>query len=153
MIRHSTPRRRPRTLGTVAGRFLGAGAWLTVLLLVNVWPGWHVLPFLSAEAGSVVWLVNLCISVRIVAQLLYLLDGGTILAAATHYLIVLIDMIVAAEILLVFPFDFGDDGANWAATMRILLLTAVVVSGLRAVGASLVLAKTIRAARLAPRST
>ncbi|MCX6431570.1 MAG: hypothetical protein NTX29_01880 [Actinobacteria bacterium] len=123
----------PRRNGSVAFHVTAEVLWLAVLIALNAIPGWHAVPFLASSFGSVLWLVNLCIVARIVAHLFYLADGAGRFRPVGDYLIALLDLIVAAEILVVFPFDFGADGAPWETTARLLLMAVVVLSvGLRA---------------------
>ncbi len=126
----------PRRNGSLAGHVVAEVFWVAVLIALNVVPGWHAIPFLAPSFGSVLWLINLCLVARIVAHLFYLADGAGRFRPVGDYLIALLDLIVAAEILLAFPFDFGPDGATWETTARLVLLAAVVISALRAAGAA-----------------
>jgi hypothetical protein len=135
----------------VGGQVFAVAFWLVVLFAVNVYPGWHTLPLLSSAAASVLWLVNLCIVARIIAHLVYLVDDAGRYRPIGDYVIALIDLVLAAELLRVFPFDFGE-ASEWATTVQILLLTGVVWSGLRAGGAAVRIAHRFRAMRLATRS-
>ena len=125
-----------RRNGSVVGHVVAEVWWLLVLFALNVLPGWHAVPFLDPSAGSVLWLVNLCIVARLVAHLFYLADGAGRFRPVGDYLIALLDVIVAAEVLVVFPFDFGTAGATWDTATRVLLLAGVVVSALRAAAAA-----------------
>jgi hypothetical protein len=125
-----------RRNGSVVGHVVAEVWWLLVLFALNVLPGWHAIPFLDASAGSLLWLVNLCIVARLVAHLVYLADGAGRFRPAGDYLIALLDLIVAAEVLVEFPFDFGAAGATWETATRLLLVAAIVISVLRAAGAA-----------------
>ena len=125
-----------RRNGSVVGHVVAEVWWLLVLFALNVLPGWHAIPFLDASAGSLLWLVNLCIVARLVAHLVYLADGAGRFRPAGDYLIALLDLIVAAEVLVEFPFDFGAAGATWETATRLLLVSAIVISVLRAAGAA-----------------
>ena len=77
--RISSPRRVRRRVGrngSAGGQAFASGLWIVVLLAVNVYPGWHTIPFLTAQAAGVLWLVNLCIVTRIIAHLVYIGDGA-----------------------------------------------------------------------------
>src|SRR6478672_11730588 len=114
---------------TVAARRLGygVGALVNVGLLyaVNIWPGWEVVPFLTAETASILGLVNLSIVSNLAANAVYLVDDAAWLKALGSILTTTVGMITLVRIWQVFPFDFGSSSFNWELVTRIILIIGI----------------------------
>src|SRR6476661_10574707 len=66
-----------RRLGYVIGALLN----LALLYAVNIWPGWEVVPFLTAETVTVLAIVNLSFVGNLVANAVYLVNDAPWLKA------------------------------------------------------------------------
>jgi hypothetical protein len=71
------PTRRPPVATRQIGYVVTAVCDATQLYLVNVWPGWQAVSFLTEETRQVLGLVNLSLAAGLVANLIYLAqDAG-----------------------------------------------------------------------------
>ncbi|HEX6232705.1 MAG TPA: hypothetical protein VFZ63_06230 [Jiangellaceae bacterium] len=59
------PATATRRLGYVFGMLAGAAG----LILINIWPGWEQLSFLTRDTTEVLWLVNAALLAGMVADL------------------------------------------------------------------------------------
>lgn len=125
----SHPRSRKSQPGPV-GRRVGYAVAIVVnvmlLLLVNVWPTWRVLPFLTEGMLDVLALVNLGLIAGMVANLLNLLFDARWLRAAGDLVTSVIAVFTLLRFWDVFPFAFPDSGFDWALLTRVLLGVAIV---------------------------
>jgi hypothetical protein len=134
---------------TVAARRMGyvVGALVNVALLyaVDIWPGWEVVPFLTAEAASVLVLVNLSIVTNLAANAVYLVYDEAWLKALGSILTTTVGMITLVRIWQVFPFDFGGSSINWQLVTRFLLIIGIVGSDIGIIVAFIALVKSFAA--------
>ena len=148
MNRHATRRRRRRSDGR-GGYLLGAAVYALLLFGVNGWPGWESIPFLTSSAGSLLWLVNLSLSLGLLAQLVCSVDDSARVRAVGVYGVALVNIALVASLLHVFPFDFGDVDPAWASATRLVLVLLLVWACVRAMRASVRLARGRQQVRLA----
>ena len=114
-----------------------------LLYLVNSWPGWDVLPFLTGDFEEVLGLVNLSLWAGLVANLLYIAYDGARFRSLGETVTTAITLVVLVRIWQVFPFDFG--GADlWDVLVRIAIVVGVVGS---AVAVVVNLVRTLRTTR------
>jgi hypothetical protein len=99
---------------------------LVLLLLVNVWPSWRVLPFLTDGMLDVLPLVNLGLVAGMVVNLLNLLFDVRWLRAAGDLITSVIAVITLLRFWDVFPFAFPDSGFDWELLTRVALGVAIV---------------------------
>ena len=119
----STLARRP-SAGTRRAGYVAAVVVNAVLLwLVNVWPGWQAVPFLTAETPQVLGLVNASFVLAIVLNLLYLLHDPLWLTTLGTLATTAVGVAVLATSLAVFPFDLP--GA-WETVARVVLVVGLV---------------------------
>lgn len=122
----ATTTSRARQAGYVVAALVNVGlAWL-----VNVWPGWEAVPFLTADAAEVIPLLNASLAVGAVSNLVYLLYDPPWLRALGSVATAGLSVAVLARTLAVFPFDFGDDASTWEPIAEVGLIFLVVASGL-----------------------
>jgi hypothetical protein len=132
---------------TAAARRLGygVGALVNVALLyaVNIWPGWEVVPFLTAETASVLVLVNLSIISNLTANAVYLVYDAAWLKSLGTVLTTTVGMITLVRIWQVFPFDFGGSSFNWQLVTRVLLIIGIVGSDIGIIVAFIAFVKNV----------
>jgi hypothetical protein len=103
------------------------GALVNAVLLaaVHLWPGWQVVPFLTAETPTVLGAVDAMLLTGIVVQLLLLVPGWGWLTAAGNLVTSVVGLLATVRVLQVFPFAF-DGGFDWAPVVRVLLVLGVL---------------------------
>ena len=101
---------------------------LILLYLVNVTPGWRVLPFLTGDFVDVLWLVNLSMVASSAANAAYLGYDPPRFKSVCQIGISAIGLATAIRMWQVFPFDFSAYSFNWAGLTRVLLALGIVGS-------------------------
>jgi hypothetical protein len=109
------------------GYLVAAGINVVLLLLVNVRPGWEVVPFLTPETANVIGLVNLSLILGILTNVVYSVRDPSWLKALGSVVTTAVALAVTARTLQVFPFDFGDSGVDWPLWARLGLWFCIVV--------------------------
>lgn len=103
---------------------------LVLLYLVNVWPGWQALGFLTADTELVIDWVNLSFGVAIVINAVYVFRDPLWLKALGDAMSAAVSFVVTLALLQTFPFDFSAYAFNWDIVVRILLWIALVGSAI-----------------------
>jgi hypothetical protein len=104
-----------------------------MLYLVNVQPGWQVLPFLTDGIVDVLGLVNLSLAAGIVVNAFYLVDDRPVVRSAGELTATGIALVVLIRLLQVFPFDFGGWATVGPIQMSFVVRLALVVVAVAAV--------------------
>ena len=114
---------RPRQPSTSASRRAGyAGSMVAsgvMLVLVNVWPGWEAVPFLTAQTVLVVGAVNASILARGAADLVNLVLDLPRPRALGDLVSLGFAIVAMVRIWQVFPLDVV--GTTWEVVARLLL--------------------------------
>lgn len=116
------------TAGRRVGYVIGAGVNVALLVLVNVWPGWRSVSFLTADAADVVGLVNLSLVLGIVTNGIYVVRDTPGVKALGDVVTTSVALAVLIRVQQVFPFDFDESGVDWAFWARAGLWFAIVVT-------------------------
>ncbi len=117
---------RPAQATRRTGYVIGALVNLVLLYLVNVWPGWEAVPFLTDATTRVLALVDATMIVGLVVYLGYLVYDSPRAVALGGVLTTGIGLVTMIRFWQVFPFDFGDTA--WPVVARILLVVGLVGS-------------------------
>lgn len=125
-----TPLRAPRGGTRIAGYAVGAVVNASLLLLVNVWPGWHAVWFLTAEFGDVLWLVNAVAVTGLLAQLVYLMMERPWLRPTGDLVVTTVGLVAAVALLRTFPFAFPGQSFDGEGLVRLLLVVGIVGSAI-----------------------
>ena len=128
---HSVRPERASRAARSFGYLLGAGLQVALIWLVNVEPGWRVVPFLTEDASQVIWLFNVSLVIGLVINVIWLAYdpprvlrlGDAVSAAAA--------LAVTARLLDVFPFEFASD--VWETTVRVVLIVSILGTGIAVV--------------------
>jgi hypothetical protein len=131
--------RRPSRASRGVGYAVAVAVNLLMLYLINIWPGWHAVPFLTDDFVQVLYLVNLSLVVSAAVNVLYLGYDARWFVALGGLATTGVGLVVLTRIWQVFPFDFSS-GSNWALVVRVLLVLAMVGSGVALVVQSVQLA-------------
>jgi hypothetical protein len=97
---------------------------LVMLLLINVWPGWQVVPFLTVSTVLVLGAVNASIVARAVADLVNLVFDLPRLRALGDIVSICFGLVALVRIWQVFPLDVV--GTGWETLARVLLLLGLL---------------------------
>jgi hypothetical protein len=122
------PQARPgRTArsGTYGG---GIVVNVVMLVLINAWPGWEAVPFLTDRAPEVLGIVNASLVVAIVVNVLLSAADPPRFKALTDLAITGVGIAAIVQIWQVFPFEVL--GTTWETVIRVLLVVALVGSGI-----------------------
>lgn len=122
------PTRTPSMTSRRAGYVAAAVVDVVLLYLVNVWPGWTVLPFLTDGMADVVGLVNLSLVATLVANLVWLGYDPPWFIATCQVFLSVVSLAVAITLLQAFPFDFTAYAFDWALLTTVVLWVAVLGS-------------------------
>jgi len=119
----------PRVQGTVARR-AGFTAGIVVnsalLYVVNAWPGWRSLTFVTADADQLIPLLNAALVAGIIANLIYLVADRRWVKALGDLFTVGISLAFLVWTWRVFPFVFTDTTVDWATIIRVVLGFSIV---------------------------
>jgi uncharacterized membrane protein YeaQ/YmgE (transglycosylase-associated protein family) len=122
----TTATHRPSTATRRVGYVFGILAGAVGLFLINVWPGWEAVPFLTADTAEVLWLVNITLVAGIVANLVYLGYDPPWFAALGNVVTTTVGLVAAVRLLQVFPVDFSGMSVDLTVLVRVVLIVAVV---------------------------
>jgi hypothetical protein len=113
------------------GSYTAALLTNTVMLyLINGWPGWQAVPFLTDDTEKVIGLVNASIVASLVVNAMYLGYDGRWFKHLGDMTLATFGMLVAVRMWTVFPFAFAASGLDWSLVVRALLVVAIVGSGI-----------------------
>jgi hypothetical protein len=120
-----THNRRPTAVARRVGYLIAASSGVVMLYLVNVWPGWQVVPFLTARFPQVLGLLNVSLGVGIVLNLVYLVADPRRWKPAGDLVNAVVGLAVLVRFWRVFPFAFTATSFDWAPVLRGLLGLAI----------------------------
>lgn len=113
-----------KRVGYLSAVLVNAG----LLYVVNVWPGWDALDFLTDATRQVLPVLNASIVAGIVANLVYVGYDARWLTSLGNLLTTAVGVAALVRIWQVFPFDFTGSFVGWAPVVRIVLVVAIVGS-------------------------
>jgi hypothetical protein len=126
----SAPPSRPSTGMRRTGYAVALVVNVALLVGVNAWPGWDVVPFLTQDTTQVVPVVNASIVVNLVVNVGYLFHDPPRVRSAGDLLTLAVGELALLRIWQVFPFDLWSEPFDWTLLVRILLGIAIVGSAL-----------------------
>lgn len=100
---------------------------------INVWPGWQVLPFLTADMARVLDLINASLIAGIIVNLVCVVIRARALMALGNLVVIGFGVAAMLRLWEVFPFDFGDSWSGWPVLVRVFLVVGIVGSVIGAV--------------------
>ena len=113
------------------------------LWAVNIWPGWEVSPFLKAETAMEIGVVNACIWINLVINVLYAIDDNAWIKFFGTLASNVVGIFAMLRIWDVFPFDFGETTFDWALVTRIVLVVGIAGSVIAMIAAVVTFAKAL----------
>ena len=96
-----------------------------LLALVNGWPGWRALPILTADATSVIAVLNLALVIGILVNTVNMVVDIRWVRAVGEIITSTVALVFLAQLLGIFPFSFSDGSIDWALVTRTVLWFAV----------------------------
>ena len=117
--------RRPAVAARRVGYGVAAVVNAAILYMVNVSPGWQVLPFLTDDMSLLVGVVNASIVVHLVANMVYVVADPRWLKALGDLLTTTVGLAALVRIWQVFPFAFTSSAVDWSLVARVALGVAI----------------------------
>ncbi len=108
-----------------AGHAVAVVINLVLLYVVNVWPGWDAVPFLTPDTTQVLGLVNASLWVSAVAETTYVITTSAWWRALGDAVTTGVGLAATIQIWQVFPFDLS---SGWDVAARVFLGIAIVGS-------------------------
>ena len=103
---------------------------LALLVLVNVWPGWQAVPFLTPETAEVVPYVNASILVSVLVNIVFLFTDSARVKALGDLMTGAASFVATWVLLAVFPFDFSPYAFPWEFLAWGILILALLGTGI-----------------------
>ena len=123
-------KKRPSVGARRFGYVVAALVNAAMLYLVNVWPGWDAVPFLTDETTQVLGLVNASMVIGIAANLVYVANDTTWVRGIGELTTTAVGLAAMIQIWQVFPFDFAGYSFDWDVVVRVLLVLGMVGSAI-----------------------
>ena len=105
---------------------------VAMLVIVQNILEWGWLPFLTDEFADVVPWISFSLIASIVANVIYQFDDSQTVKSVGQIAVNLISVWVTYTVLTVFPFDFTGYQFDWEIVTRVVLILAIVGSGIGA---------------------
>jgi len=122
----SVSKRTGRRIGYVVAILVN----LAFLAIINAWPGWEAMPFVTADAVEVVPLVNASIVVSMLANLLFMFEDRPRFKAAGDVVTGIVSIVAISAMLTVYPFDFSAYAFPWELLTKVALWIALIGTGI-----------------------
>jgi hypothetical protein len=118
-------KRRPPVAVRRLGYVIAVTVNAAMLYVVNVWPSWHEVPFLTPQTVDVLGIVNVSIVVGVVANVVYLAYDPRWLRSVGEIVTTGFGLAALMRVWQVFPFDFSGQSFDWAVLTRWVLGVAI----------------------------
>jgi hypothetical protein len=99
---------------------------LAILYIINVFPGWDAVPFLTDATPRVLVLLNVSLLAGIAANAVYVATDGPWVKALGELTTTTIGLAVLIRAWQVFPVDFGTSSVDWGLVLRVVLAVGLV---------------------------
>ena len=116
---------RPPAGARRAGYGVAIGFSAALLFVLNGWPGWQAVPFLTSSTDQVLWLVNLSLAAGIAANIVYLAYDPPWVKSLGDLATTGIGLVTAIRVWQVFPFAVS---SGWSIAVRTLLVVTIAGS-------------------------
>jgi hypothetical protein len=125
----TTPRGRSLSAHPTASRFgyiVAIVINVVMLVIVNNILEWGWLPFLTADFGQLIWLIDVSLLATIAVNAIYLVYDAPWFKSVCQIGLGGITIAVAVRTYQVFPFDFSASQFNWEPLARFVIVLAVI---------------------------
>lgn len=123
----TTPRPTTHTASRRVAYLIAALVDVVLLYLVNEYPGWRALPFLTEAARDVVVSIDIALAVGVVVNLVCLLRPHRLPIRVGEVVTTAAGLAALVHLLAVFPFAFDGGTVDWATVTRTGLIAVIVV--------------------------
>ncbi len=113
-----------RRFGYIFAAAITVGMWF----VINEWPGWQELSFLTDETRAVLGLVNFSLAVSVLVDLIYVVYDPAWFKSVGDVITTSIGLAVLVRLWQVFPFDFSNYAVDWTVLTRVVLVMGIVGS-------------------------
>lgn len=120
------PRKRPSVGVRRTGYVIAALVNAAILYLINVWPGWEELSFLTSETTQVLGVVNASLALGVVLNIVFIFSDPLWLKAAGDVLTSAVGLLVMVRTMQVFPFDFSGWSVDWTWLVWTILVIGLI---------------------------
>lgn len=96
-----------------------------LLYLVNVWPGWAAVPFLTDDAATVMSVFNISLGVGIIVNIVNAVTDLLSVSAVAEIISSSFAIVVLILTWNVFPFEFDHGVVDWELIVRVVIGFAV----------------------------
>ncbi len=97
-----------------------------LLYLINVSPGWTVVPFLTTDMSSVLPWINASLALSILVNAVYIVADNRLVKGVGDLLTLSVGLVALIQLWQVFPFDFGADPTPWPTLIRLALAAGII---------------------------
>jgi hypothetical protein len=132
-VSESAPASTRRSAGTTSGYVVAIVVNAILLALVSGDALWRWLTFVTDDIDRVLPLIQLSLVAAIAANVAYLIYDARWFKSLTQIGVLGINVLATARMLEVFPFDFPADGIAWATITRVVLIMALIGTGIAVV--------------------
>ena len=115
-----------RTTVSRSGNIGSAVVNALLLYGINIWPGWQIVPFLTADMPRALDLINASLIAAIVVNVVCAVIHARALLALGNLVVMGIGVAAMMRLWEVFPFDFGTSWSGWPVLVRVLLVLGIV---------------------------
>jgi hypothetical protein len=119
---------RPPVASRRFGYALAIAINVVLIYLINEWPGWQSLTFVTPDAETLIPIVNASLVISTVVNAIYLIADPRWLRASGEAVTGAVSFIVILCVLTVFPFDFSQFSFDWTMLLRVLMVVGLVGS-------------------------
>lgn len=119
-----------RRFGRRTGYAIAAVLNLAMLIVVQNILEWDILPWLTDDFALVVPWISASLVFTMAANLVYEVNDSPVVKSTLQIGSNLISILATSQLLAVFPFDFSAYSFSWDVVARIVLILALVGSGI-----------------------
>jgi hypothetical protein len=124
----TSPKQRPSIGMRRFGYVVAIALNVALIFVINEWPGWATVSFLTPETETVIPIVNASLVIAIVVNAVYLISDPRWLRAMGDAATAAVSFVVILVVLRIFPFDFSDYSFDWAMLVQVMLVVGLIGS-------------------------
>jgi hypothetical protein len=126
-----------------AGYAIAVVVNLALLFVANNLLAWDVLPFLTGEFATVLWLIDISLLATVAVNLAHMWYDPAWFKSSCQIGLGSISMLVALRMFQVFPFDFSAYEFDWERVTRFVIVLSMIGIGIGIVVETVKLARSM----------